>query len=150
MVWGAISVHGTSRLHIVHGTMNQEKYIEVLKNRLLPQVNDWFGNKPWIFQQDSAPCHTARSVKAWCQENSVSLLPWAGNSPDMNPIESLWAALKDEIHEVPITTKKELIARLIHVWFHSDRIKSLCRTLIAGMPRRVKALQLAKGSSTDY
>ena len=27
MVWGAISVHGTSKLHIVEGTMNQVKYV---------------------------------------------------------------------------------------------------------------------------
>ena len=36
MVWGAISVYGTSRLHIVEGTMNQIKYIKVLEERLLP------------------------------------------------------------------------------------------------------------------
>lgn len=150
MVWGAISVHGTSRLHIVEGMMNQTKYIEVLRGRLLPQVTEWYGDRPWIFQQDSAPCHTAKSVKKWCAENGVELLPWAGNSPDMNPIESLWCLLKNEIHEVPITTKTKLIERLIKVWFHSDRIKDLCRTLVCGMPRRVQALNSAKGGQTDY
>ena len=150
MVWGAISVHGTSRLHIVEGMMNQTKYIEVLRGRLLPQVTEWYGDRPWIFQQDSAPCHTAKSVKKWCADNGVELLPWAGNSPDMNPIESLWCLLKNEIHEVPITTKKQLIERLIKVWFHSDRIKDLCRTLIRGMPKRVQALKSAKRGQTDY
>ena len=57
MVWGAISVHGTSRLHIFDGTMDQFKYIEVLKGRLLPQIREWYGESPCIFQQDSAPCH---------------------------------------------------------------------------------------------
>ena len=46
MVWGAISVHGTSRLHIVEGNMNQVKYIEVLKGRLLPQIKEWYGEQP--------------------------------------------------------------------------------------------------------
>ena len=41
MIWGAISVHGTSRLHIVSGTMNAQKYISVLRIRLLPQIKDW-------------------------------------------------------------------------------------------------------------
>lgn len=150
MVWGAISVHGTSRLHIVEGTMNAVKYIEVLRGRLLPQIREWYGEQPWIFQQDSAPCHMAKAVKTWCAQNDVQLLPWAGNSPDMNPIESLWDILKDEIHKEPITTKQTLIQRLIQVWFHSEKIQELCKTLINGMPRRVEALKNAKGCQTKY
>ena len=150
MVWGAISVHGTSHLHIVDGTMDQFKYIEVLKGRLLPQIREWYGESPCIFQQDSAPCHTAKSVKKWCTENGVQVLPWAGNSPDMNPIESLWCILKDEIHKQPITTKHQLIERLIEVWFRSPRIQEMCRILITDMPRLVKALIHAKGGQTAY
>ena len=33
-VWGAISIHGTSRLHTISGTMNAQKYISVLQTRL--------------------------------------------------------------------------------------------------------------------
>lgn len=150
MVWGAISWHGTSRLHIVDGTMNQDKYIKVLETRLLPQTREWFREMPWIFQQDSAPCHTAKRVKTWCRQNGVRVLPWAGNSPDMNPIENLWDVLKNEIHEVPITNKTKLIERLIRVWFHSAKIKELCQTYISGMPRRVQALLSAKGGQTKY
>jgi hypothetical protein len=150
MVWGAISVHGTSRLHIVEGNMNQVKYIEVLKGRLLPQIREWYGQEPWIFQQDSAPCHTGKSVKAWFAQNGVQVLPWPGNSPDMNPIETLWAVLKNEIHTEPINTKRELICRLINVWFHSQKIQVMCKTLINDMPIRVKALLTAKGGQTKY
>ena len=49
MVCGAISVHGTSRLNIVEGTVNAIKYIEVIKGRLLPQKREWYGENPWIF-----------------------------------------------------------------------------------------------------
>jgi len=35
-VWGAILLHGTSRLHIVKVIMNQTKYVRVLDGRLLP------------------------------------------------------------------------------------------------------------------
>ena len=150
MVWGAISVHGTSRLKIVEGMMNQLKFVDMLQNRLLPQTRDCFGENPWIFQQDSAPCHTAQSVKMWCRENDVKLLPWPGNSPDMNPIEELWSILKNEIHKVPLTTKHALIERLIYVWFHNDKIKNFCRTLITDMPKRVKALKTAKGRQSKY
>lgn len=150
MVWGAMSVHGTSRLYIVEGTMNAQKYVEMLQNKLQPQIKEWFGNQPCIFQQDSAPCHTAKSVYRWMDANKINVLPWPGNSPDMNPIESLWSVLKDEIHAVPVTTRRDLIERLIDVWFHSDKLKNLCAHLVQGMPRRISALKAAKGGPTKY
>ena len=76
MVWGANSVHETSRSHIVEGTMNAVKYIEVLKGQLLPQEQKWYGENPGIFHQDSAPCHTARAMKTWFAQNDIELLPW--------------------------------------------------------------------------
>ena len=150
MVWGAISVHGPSRLHIVEGTMNGAKYISMLNSRLLPQIRNWFEQEPCIFQQDSAPCHTAKAVYAWFKTNKIKVLKWPGNSPDMNPIESMWNQLKDEIHNVPITTKVQLIERLIQVWFHSPKIRKMCQDLIKGMPKRVEVLKNAKGGQTKY
>ena len=150
MVWGAISVHGPSRLHIVEGTMNGAKYISMLNSRLLPQIRNWFEQESCIFQQDSAPCHTAKAVYAWFKTNKIKVLKWPGNSPDMNPIESMWNQLKDEIHNVPITTKVQLIERLIQVWFHSPKIRKMFQDLIKGMPKRVETLKNAKGGQTKY
>ena len=150
MVWGAISVHGPSRLHIVEGTMNGAKYISMLNSRLLPQIRNWFEQEPCIFQQDSAACHTAKAVYAWFKTNKIKVLKWPGNSPDMNPIESMWNQLKDEIHNVPITTKVQLIERLIQVWFHSPKIRKMCQDLTKRMPKRVEALKNAKGGQTKY
>ena len=39
MVWGAISVHGTIRLHIVVDILNQIKYIKNLNGLMLPQIS---------------------------------------------------------------------------------------------------------------
>ena len=90
MVWGAISVHGTSRLHIVQGTMNQMKYVEMLEGRLLRQETEWFPDKNFIFQQDGAPCHTGKMSMKWFKTKKIRVLKWPGNSPDMNPIENVW------------------------------------------------------------
>ena len=45
------------------GPVNTEKYISVLEKRLLPQIKDLKGQSDWIFQQDSAPCPSAKKVK---------------------------------------------------------------------------------------
>ena len=73
MVWGAISVHGVSLLHIVEGTMCQDQYQQVLATRLLPQIREWFRDAAdaVIFQQDSAPCHAAKKVKEFIQQQEL-------------------------------------------------------------------------------
>ncbi|GFV60886.1 hypothetical protein TNCV_925001 [Trichonephila clavipes] len=56
-----MSYHGVGRLHIVSGTVKAMDYIEILQNKLLPTARDLFENQSWIFQDDNAPCHRAKS-----------------------------------------------------------------------------------------
>lgn len=45
--------------------------------------------------QDGAPCHTVKLVKDWFEFCDIELLrDWAGNSPDLNPVETLWSIIK--------------------------------------------------------
>ncbi|GFW34743.1 hypothetical protein TNCV_953711 [Trichonephila clavipes] len=44
MIWSVISVKGTGRLYVVKCMMRQEKYKDVLQNRLIPQLDEWFPN----------------------------------------------------------------------------------------------------------
>ncbi|XP_051569343.1 uncharacterized protein LOC127449812 [Myxocyprinus asiaticus] len=39
----------------------------------------------WFFQQDKAPCHTARSIKVWMEDHRIKILSWPAQSPDLNP-----------------------------------------------------------------
>ena len=51
--------------------------------------------------QDNAPVHIARLVQDWLREwtsqNGVELMDWPAMSPDLNPIENVWALLKENI-----------------------------------------------------
>ncbi|GFT70056.1 uncharacterized protein TNCV_4690041 [Trichonephila clavipes] len=86
--------------------MRQDQYKDVLQNRLIPQLEEWFPNEePYIFMQDGAPCHTARSIKAFLAEQNILLLDWPSNSPDMNPIENIWELMKREVAKHVITNK---------------------------------------------
>lgn len=126
MVWSVISSKGTGRLYVVQGTMRQDQYKEVLKTRLLPQLKEWFPNgQPFVFMQDGAPCHTAKSIKAFLLKEKIPLLPWPGNSPDMNPIENVWALLKKEISKEVITTKTRLIEKIIKCGIITQKCKKL-------------------------
>lgn len=151
MIWSVISGKGTGCLYIVRDTMKQDQYKDVLQDWLLPQIREWFPNgEPYTFMQDGAPCHTARSVKTFLKNEDIPLLPWPGNSPDMNPIENVWKLVKREVAKDMITTKAQLIARIIYVWNHHLGLQDAVQNCISSMPKRIKALIAAKGGITQY
>lgn len=154
MIWSVISSKGTGRLHIVDGNMNAVKYLDVLKNRLVPQLHDWYGSASppdFIYMHDGAPCHKAhRITNALRDDLKLKVLDWPGNSPDMNPIENLWDMLKVKISKDNPTTRNALIASLIKYWHRDESISAACETLIRSMPRRVAACVAAKGGPTKY
>ena len=150
MVWSMISFHGVGPLRIVEGRMNQHQYIDILEKNLLPQLPINFPDGGFIFQQDGAPCHRARSVTNFLNCNNVPILPWTGNSPDMNPIENLWMIVKKRIADRKPSTKVALIEALIEVWTHDPEIQDMCPRLIDSMPNRVEKLIAARGASTKY
>ena len=53
---------------------------------------------PMIFMQDNAPCHKARVVMDYLRENNIRTLDWPPQSPDLNPIEHIWAIIKQNLY----------------------------------------------------
>ena len=89
LVWSCFSWYGLGPLQIVHGTLNSECYKDILDNRVVPTLWQFFGNVDSYFQDDNAPSHVSASVKQWYTHMDVNRLPWPAQSPDLNPIEQL-------------------------------------------------------------
>ena len=96
MFWGCFSRLGTGPLVEVNGTMNADQYIEILSEYLLPELRaaEKHLNAEIVFMQDNAPCHKAILVTTFLESENVGLLPLPPQSPDLNPIENLWAIVK--------------------------------------------------------
>ncbi len=76
MVWGCISAYSMGNLHVLEGTMNDERYIKVLEQHLLPSRQRLFQGRPCVFQQDNAKPHTAAITTAWLRSRRVRVLNW--------------------------------------------------------------------------
>ena len=54
MVWGCVSAHGMGNLHICEGTINAERYTQVLEQHMLPTI--FFRDVPAYFSK-TMPSH---------------------------------------------------------------------------------------------
>ncbi len=82
MIWGAMSSAGVGPLCFLKTNVTAPVYQEILEHFMLPSADQLFKDADFIFQQDLAPAHTAKSNKSWLNDHGVGVLDWPSNSPD--------------------------------------------------------------------
>ena len=108
MFWAGISMARKTQLVTIRGNLNAQRYInEVINPHVLPIAQQ--GGPNFIFQQDNARAHTARVVQNHFAQNGVNVKEWPASSPDLNPMEHCWDALKQQVYRhVDNTTLAQL------------------------------------------
>ncbi len=140
---GCFSAAGTGRLVAIEGKMNAAKYRDILDENLLQSAQDLRLGRRFTFQQDNDPKHTAKITKEWLHNNSVTVLEWPSQSPDLNPIEHLWRDLKMAVHQRLPSNLTELERICKEEW---QRIpKSRCEKLVAIFPKKTHGCIKSKG-----
>ncbi len=148
MIWGAMSSSGVGPLCFLKTNVTAPVYQDILEHFMLPSADQLFKDADFIFQQDLAPAHTAKSTTSWLKDHGVGVLDWPANSPDLNPIENIWDIVKRKMSNKRPTNADELKATLKETW--ASIPPQQCHKLITSMPRRTEAVIKAKGAPTKY
>ena len=117
MVWVAIHNGGRSELVVVDEAMNRYRYIQILRNQMLPWATGVFGHN-FVYVQDNAPPNTARDTAVFFDQQNVEFIGWPARSPDMNPIEHVWDQMSVLIRDMddPASTVAELNNAVRQAW----------------------------------
>ena len=151
MIWGCMTGQGVGFMCKLEGRMDKEGYLEILQDELSRTFEHYdLDPATHIFQHDNDSKHTSKVVQNWLGEQEFDVLDWPPQSPDLNPIEHLWAWMKIRLnrYDTPPTGMLDLWDRVQNIWnsFGAEE----CERLVASMPNRIQAVIDAKGWWTDY
>lgn len=140
-VYAGLTWYGVTKLHIVAGAsqhkslyktkqgrvarnITQAEYSAVLMQTLLPEGQRIFCThnvRAWTLQQDNDPAHknACMVINKYNNEHDtiISMLQnWPPSSPDLSPIENLWAIVQAKLDEKGCKTFEEFQAALNYEW----------------------------------
>lgn len=149
MVWGGICVDNRTDLVVIPGTLNANRYVDlVLGEHVVPAA---FGIGPnFVLMQDNARPHTAGTTMDFLQELRIQTMVWPALSPDLNPIEHVWDILGRRVRgrQHAPQTIQQLTQALIEEW--NAIPQEDIRRLVRSMPRRCQDVIRAGGGHTRY
>lgn len=138
MVWGCIGI-GVKHLCFLDASVTSKTYI----SECLNPVNNLLQGR--TFMQDNARPHIAADTVKWLAKKKIRTVAWPPRSPDLNPIETMWAWIQKEVSRQAPTDQAELRRFWREAW---DRIpQSKVDALVEEFPKRCRAVSDVNGDA---
>ena len=105
--WAAIWQGGVYGPFFFDGTVNKERYLQMLQKEFWPVVVAEGRANEILFMQDGAPPHWGTTVREWLSEQMPQRwmgrdspnLPWPPRSPDLTPCDFfVWGFVKSKVY----------------------------------------------------
>lgn len=145
---GFITANGVGELILFEDNMTGEMQKKLLQQGLLPTARAHLDNQPWKFLHDNDKKFHSHVVQDWLFENGVTCLDFPPYSPDLNPIENLWADLKRRVQKRRAKTMEELKRVIMEEWRATPT--AYCRSLLASMRSRCQKVIDNHGFKSRY
>jgi len=149
-VWGCFSSKGFGKLALFTRNLDASFLTQIYEEYLLPSAIEMFPEGPdhWVLQEDNDPKHTSKKAKKWREENNVTRMTWPAQSPDLNPIENVWAVMKINVARKKCRDLKGLCKAIRGEW---KRLKiEYAQVLVNSMPTRIHEVEKRKGDFILY
>jgi transposase len=136
-LWAAVSVGFKSKLTIFpqwNTALGRKKPFTVTAaeyvDRCIIPLHNAGVMEGRIFQQDNARVHTAKHTKTTIEKAGWSVVEgFPPYSPDLNPIEQVWALMNPRVATTHPRTLEELIQATQDVWdaMEQEELNRICR-----------------------
>ncbi|EXX50494.1 hypothetical protein RirG_270280 [Rhizophagus irregularis DAOM 197198w] len=150
MFWRCFSWSGLGPIVPLNGSVTGQMHAQVINDFVVLTLHTHFPQGNGIFQEDNAAPHCSRVATAARENAGIVTLDWPAQSPDINPIENIWAEMKMMIRRrsPPPSSISVLMEYVTDAW--NDIPPEYYRKLIKSMPRRVDAVISANGNKINY
>ncbi|GBM14800.1 hypothetical protein AVEN_255866-1 [Araneus ventricosus] len=100
------------------------------------------------YQNDNAPIHISNATKNDLNSKNVIVLACPPMSPDLNPIENVWASRKVYKNGGQFYSVNSLKTAIERAWYNLE--PEILQTLFKSMKKRVYDVILKNGKALNY
>ena len=143
-VFAGIGFYGKTDLFCFNGSFTVEIFKQIIES-LYRDSNLFKEKKKLQIVWDNSMIHHAKITQEILRKKHLKSLFLPAYSPDLNPIENVWAVMKQDIYKNKFKSVEELIEKLEEVWDSIDPKK-----FIKNFSQRIETVQEQNGGITRY
>ncbi|CAF1264566.1 unnamed protein product [Rotaria sordida] len=157
IVWGGIWSNGVVGPFFFEDNVTSQTYLQMLKNHIIPQLEEQPTFQTMIWQQDGAPPHYGQAVRDYLDDTFLEWIgrrgtvEWPPRSLDLTPCDfSLSGVIKDHVYAQKPRNVDHLKLLIEHEFTSlNDNIK-LCQAICHSVAKRCRMCIRAEGKQFEH